>query len=379
VKRETNMEQYQFCAPCLFGLEGLLAEELRKIEACDVQAENGRVLFRGDAHLLVRANLWLRTAERVELVMGTFTATTFEQLFQGVKGLPWEQFIGKHDTFPVKGWSLNSALHSIPDCQAIIKKAVVDRLSGVYGITWFEETGPTLPIRFSILKDQVTVMIDTSGAGLHKRGYRANASEAPIKETLAAAMVMLARPYDDSVLYDPFCGSGTVLIEGALRAVNVAPGLKRRFAAEHWLVIPQTVWQQERTRAMDAIRRQVTFRCVGSDIDPAMKELALANAKKAGVAGRLSVTTADIKNFAPDTPRGIVVTNPPYGERLLDIEAARNLYRTMGKVMEQKPGWRYGIISPDEEFQSFFGRKADKKRKLYNGMLKCNLYLYFKG
>ncbi len=373
------MEQLQFCAPCLFGLEGLLAEELRKIEAANVQAENGRVLFAGDQALLARANLWLRTAERVEILVGSFTAKSFEELFQGVKALPWERFIGKQDAFPVKGWSLNSTLHSIPDCQSIIKKAVVDRLSGAYGIGWFEEDGPTVPIRFSILKDKVSVMIDTSGVGLHKRGYRANASEAPIKETLAAAMVMLARPYDDSVLYDPFCGSGTVLIEGALQAVNVAPGLKRRFMAESWNTIPQTVWQQERTRAMDSIRREVTFRCVGSDIDPAMRELALANAKKAGVAGRLSVTTAEVKDFAPDTPRGIVVTNPPYGERLLDIEQARSLYRQMGKVMTQKPGWRYGIISPDEEFQRFFGRDADKKRKLYNGMLKCNLYLYFKG
>ncbi|MBR4868266.1 MAG: class I SAM-dependent RNA methyltransferase, partial [Clostridia bacterium] len=238
--------------------------------------------------------------------------------------------------------------------------------------------GATGPIRFSILKDQVSVMIDTSGVGLYKRGYRANASEAPIKETLAAAMVMLTRPYDDSVLYDPFCGSGTLLIEGALHALNVAPGLKRKFMAEQWSILPQTVWQQERTRAMDSIRREIPFRCVGSDIDPAMKELVLANAKKAGVAARLTVTTAAVRDFAPDTPRGIVITNPPYGERLLDMEQARSLYRQMGRVMEQKPGWRYGVISPDEEFQAHFGRKADKKRKLYNGMLKCNLYLYFK-
>lgn len=372
------MNQLQFCAPCLFGLEGLVADELRAMGANQVQAENGRVLFSGDMHLLARANLCLRTAERVEILVGSFEAKSFEDLFQGVKALPWEDLIEKDGAFPVKGWSLNSALHSIPDCQSIIKKAVVDRLAAYYGIRWFEETGATVPIRFSILKDQVSVMLDTSGTGLHKRGYRANASEAPIKETLAAAMVMLARPYDDSVLYDPFCGSGTLLIEGALHALNVAPGLKRRFMAEGWGMIPTTVWQQERTRAMDAIRREVTFRCVGSDVNPAMQELTLANAKKAGVANRLTVTTADIRTFAPDTPRGIVVTNPPYGERLLDVEEARTLYRTMGKVMERKRGWRYSIISPDEEFQTHFGRKADKKRKLYNGMLKCNLYLYFK-
>ncbi len=372
------MNNLQFCAPCLFGLEGLVADELRRMDIDGVQAENGRVLFSGNFHTLARANLGLRTAERVEIVLGQFTAKTFEELYQGVKGLPWEDFIGKTDCFPVKGWSLNSALHSIPDCQSIIKKAVVDRLSGVYHLSWFEETGSLLPIRFSILKDRVTMMLDTSGAGLHKRGYRATGSEAPIKETLAAAMVILARPYDDSVLYDPFCGSGTILIEGALHALRVAPGLRRRFEAEKWGFIPQSVWQEERTRAMDAIRRDVTFRCVGSDVDPQMAELTAANAKKAGVGNRIVTHTGDIKDFLPDTPRGIVITNPPYGERLLDIDIARNLYRTMGQVFTQKPGWRYGIISPDEEFQTHFGRPADKKRKLYNGMLKCNYYQYFK-
>lgn len=372
------MSNIQFCAPCLFGLEGLLADELRNIEAQEVRAENGRVLFAGDFNTLARANLCLRTAERVEIVLGSFRAVTFEDLYQGVKGLPLEDYIGERDAFPVKGWSLNSALHSIPDCQSIIKKAAVDRLSARYQISWFEEDGQTIPIRFSILKDEVTIMLDTSGAGLHKRGYRANASEAPIKETLAAAMVMLARPYEDSVLYDPFCGSGTLLIEGALHGLNVAPGLKRRFLAEKWELIPPAVWQQERTRAMDLIRRDVPLRCVGSDLDSGMTELTMANAKKAGVANRLTVTMADVRQFDPQTPRGIVITNPPYGERLLDIQTARSLYREMGKVMEQKRGWRYVIISPDEEFQHHFGREADKKRKLYNGMLKCNCYLYFK-
>lgn len=372
------MKNLQLCAPCLFGLEGLLAEELRQLEARQVQAENGRVLFQGDLNLLARANLCLRTAERVEIVLGSFQAESFEELFQGVRRLPFEEWVGRKDAFPVKGWSLNSALHSIPDCQSIIKKAVVERLTATYHAAWFEETGAKIPIRFSILKNQVTIMLDTSGAGLHKRGYRATASKAPIKETLAAAMVMLMRPYDDSVLYDPFCGSGTLLIEGALHACRVAPGLRRRFGAEAWPVIPSAIFEQERSRAMEQIRRDVSFRCIGADRDPAMAELAAANARKAGVGNRLVVKTADIRDFAPDTPRGIVVTNPPYGERLLDIEEARLLYESMGKVFAKKPGWRYGIISPDEAFQTHFGRKADKMRKLYNGMLKCNLYLYFK-
>lgn len=373
------MEALRFCAPCLFGLEGLLADELRQLQADDVQPENGRVLFSGDWNTMARANLFLRTAERVELVMGQFDARSFEDLFRGVRALPWERFIGQKNAFPVKGWSLNSALHSLPDCQSIVKKAVVDRLSAHYHLTWFEETEAPLAVRFSILKDHATLMLDTSGAGLHKRGYRETASRAPIKETLAAAMVMLARPYEDSVLYDPFCGSGTILIEGALHACRVAPGLHRRFDSERWPCVPQEAFRLARQQALDQIRRDVPFRCVGADLDPAMAELTAANARKAGVAGRVQVSAAPITAFAPDTPRGIVVTNPPYGERMLDQEAARVLYEQMGRVMPQKPGWRYAVISPDEAFQTHFGRAADKKRKLYNGMLKCNLYLYFKG
>ncbi len=373
------MQSLCCCAPCLFGLEGLAADELRRMGAQQVQAENGRVLFAGDWHTLAAANLWLRTAERVEIVLGQFNAATFDELFEGTRALPWEDFIGRQNAFPVKGWSLDSALHSVPDCQSIIKKAIVERLRGRYHVAWFEETGPALPVRFSIRKNAVTLMLDSSGAGLHKRGYRAVASQAPIKETLAAAMVALARPYEDSVLYDPFCGSGTILIEGALQACNVAPGLRRRFAAEEWDCLPAGTFAAARDQARAQINRQAPFRCVGADLDPAMVALTLQNAQKAGVAGRLQAAAADVAAFAPTTPRGIVVTNPPYGERLLDVQAARELYRRMGAVMEKKPGWRYAVISPDEQFEEHFGRPADKKRKLYNGMLRCTLYLYFKG
>lgn len=372
-------EIIRYCAPCLFGLEGLLAEEIREIGGTDVSPENGRVLFSGELSMMARANLRLRTAERVEVVLGSFSAVTFTELFDQTAVLPFERWIGKTDAFPVTGWSLKSALFSIPDCQSIIKKAAVNRLSGIYGINWFDESGPAIRIRFSILKDQVTVLLDTSGAGLHKRGYRENAAGAPIKETLAAAMVMLTRPYDDTVLYDPFCGSGTLLIEGAMYVRHIAPGLLRRFAAEHWHSVPPEIWREERASALAESRGNLPFRCVGSDIDPQAIPLTLENGAKAGIADCVSARQADIADFAPDTPRGMVITNPPYGERLLDIEAARELTRTMGRVFEKKHGWRYAVISPDERFEELFGRPADKRRKLYNGMLKCQLYLYYKS
>lgn len=372
------MSSIEMCAPCLFGLEGVLADELRKIDAQNVRPENGRVLFSGNSSILARANLWLRTAERVEIVVGSFKAQSFEELFEGTRKLDWERWIDKKDAFPVKGWSLNSKLFSIPDCQSIIKKAVVRKLSEKHKIEWFEESGPIHQIRFSILKDVVTLMLDTTGVGLHKRGYRALSLEAPIKETLSSAMVMLSRPYPDSTLYDPFCGSGTILIEAALHAKNIAPSMKRRFSCEQWAAISTAPFRDERERARSLEKRDVPFRAIGTDIDPNAVKMTLDNAKKAGVDDCVFASQADICDFAPTTERGIIVTNPPYGERILDVQEARNIYKTMGNVFEQKRGYRYSVISPDEQFEDFFGRNADKKRKLYNGMIKCNLYMYFK-
>lgn len=372
------MERLEFCAPCLFGLEGVLADELKKIEAQNVRAENGRVLFSGTDETLARANLCLRTAERVCIVLGSFRAVTFDQLFEGTKALPFERFIGRDHAFPVKGWSLNSRLFSVPDCQSIVKKAAVERLAQEYHKSWFEETQSPVQIRFSILKDMATIMLDASGTGLHKRGYRAISSGAPIKETLAAAMVMLSRPYPDTNLYDPFCGSGTLLIEGALIARNIAPGLKRRFAAEDWGCIKPAVFKRERERARGRITEDVPFKAFGSDIDPAAVKLTLENAAKAGVEDCVMVQVRGISDFSPTTERAIIVTNPPYGERLLDVEQARVLYRIMGERFGKQYGRRYFVISPDEKFEEYFGRKDDKRRKLYNGMLKCGLYMYFK-
>ncbi len=370
-------EKWHFCAPCLFGIEGILADELRRMGAEEVQPETGRVLFSGGVEMVARANICSRYAERIQLVMGRFPATTFEQLFQGVKALPWERFIGKADQFPVKGWSLNSTLHSVPDCQAIVKKAVVERLKEKYRLSWFEETGALYQIQFTILKDQVTLLIDTSGMALHKRGYRAVAGEAPIRETLAAAIGDLMRVRKADFIADPCCGSGTLLIEGALAAKRIAPGLRRRFTAMNWPILPAGLFEQERQRARDMELPDRECTLWGGDIDPESLAIARQNAAKAGVGDCLTTQLADLRQFQPGQDTGVVLCNPPYGERLLDIQAAEELYRVMGQVFVPKKGWSYAIISPHEEFETLFGRKADKRRKLYNGMLKCQLYMYF--
>lgn len=373
------MTKIKMVAPCLLGIEGIAADEFRRMGFENVVAENGRVLLEGDFNMLARANINSRFCERILINMGEFTATTFTQLFDGVKSLPFEDFIGKDDTFPVTGYSINSTLFSIPDCQSIIKKAVVERLKTKYGVSWFAETGPEYKIKFSIMKDVVTVMIDTSGDPLHKRGYRRNSNAAPLKETLAAAMCDLARIYPDTTLYDPFCGSGTILIEAAMMAAKIAPGLRRFFAAERFGVIPDKVWQQERMRAQDLILHGIDFNAHGFDIDPDCVELTLANAAKAGVKNYITAKVADVKDFKPVNDRCLTVTNPPYGERLLDVRAAEELYKVMGERFTRGNGQKYCIISPHDEFEKFFGDTADKRRKLYNGMIKCQAYMYFKN
>lgn len=365
-------------APCLLGLEGLAAGELRRMDAENVAAENGRVFFEGDESMLVRANLSCRYSERICIVMGRFDAHTFDELFEKTKALPWERWIDKSDAFPVKGSSLNSKLHSVPDCQKIIKKAVVERLKAKYSLGWFEETGALHRIQFLIMKDNVLLMIDTSGAGLHKRGYRPNGAIAPIKETLAAAMSDIAFVRSYSHVIDPCCGSGTILIESAMKALNIAPGLRRSFVSENWRAVSQDIWREERKRAQDLIKRDAEFSACGYDIDGSVIELARDNAYKAGMSKRIKFERRDISEFKLDGERGVVVCNPPYGERLLDTDSARKIYQTMGERFERRSGWSYAVITPDEEFEQFFGRKCDKQRKLYNGMLQCRLYMYFK-
>ena len=350
--------------------------EIQKIGGTDLKVSDGKISFTGDENIVARANLCLSTAERVLIELIEFKATTFEELFQGVRAIELERYIGPEDAFPVKGYSLNSTLHSVPDCQSIIKKAAVERLKSKYGIQWFDETASTIQIKFSILKDVVSIYLDTSGIGLHKRGYRRNSNAAPIKETLAAGIIDLARVRPDSIVCDPFCGSGTLLIEAALKALRIAPGINRRFAAEKWNSFDKKIWQEERARAIDNVDRSASFHGIGFDIDDDAVALTLDNAHKAGIKSRLKIEQADITKFVqPDD--SIVICNPPYGERMLELREAEDIYRKMGRVLEKGGSKQSYVISPHEEFEKFFGTPARKRRKLYNGMIKCQLYMYF--
>ncbi len=368
-----------FAVPCLLGLEAPIAEELRDMDALDVRAENGRVLFRGNENILARANIRSRYSERILVLLGSFEAHTFEELFQGTKSLPWENFIGKNDKFPVKGYSLNSDLYSVRDCQAIIKKAVVERLKSVYKEQWFNETGALYQIQFSIMKNKAGLMIDASGAGLHKRGYRPRSGPAPIKETLAAALCYFSRLRPYHTLYDPMCGSGTILTEGAMLVKNISPGLERRFTAEEWRQVPPEIWKSERKLAKTLEKTDVTFKAFGSDIDKGVLEIAEENAKRAGVDDCISFEKRDVYKFSPKTDKGTIITNPPYGERMMEINEVTKLYKSLGKIFTPKKGFSYNIITDREDFEECFGRRADKRRKLYNGMKKCQFYMYFKS
>ncbi len=365
------------CVPCLFGLEGLVAQELRRLGMEDVAAENGRVYFRGGPEAIATANLCLRTGERVLLELGSFPAESFDALFEGTRALPWERFLPADAAFPVTGYSLNSKLFSVSDCQRIIKKAVVERLKKHYGLQWFPETGAAHQIRFSLMKDKVCLYLDTSGAGLHKRGYRPAHNAAPLRETLAAALVELARYRGKGDFCDPFCGSGTIPIEAALIARNQAPGLNRHFAAMDWPLLPAEIWPQAREAAR---AREFTgsYSILGSDLDPKAIEIARANARRAGVEDSLRFEVADAMAFSRDSQRGVIVSNPPYGERILEKQDAEALYRGFGKALQGCSGWQLYLLSSHTEFERCFGRPADKKRKLYNGMIKCDLFMYYK-
>ncbi len=368
----------KFAAPCLFGLEGLVSDELKRLKMENVQAENGRVLFSGDVSAIARSNINLACAERVQILLGEFEASSFNDLFEGTKACPWEDFIPKDGAFPVKGHSLNSKLHSVPDCQAIIKKAIVERLKQKYHTDWFDETGAKYQIRFIIMKDRVSLYIDTSGAGLHKRGYRPVGNDAPLRETLAAAMVRLARFRGREEFCDPFCGSGTIVIEAALAAKNRAPGINRAFESENWAMIPKSVWEEEREAAR---AREFTgsYSIWGGDIDPKSVEIAKQNAQRAGVTDITAFEAADACGFSRQTSGGVIVTNPPYGERIMQKEEAEALYRAFGRAYKELQGWKLYLLSSHTEFERTFGKVADKKRKLYNGMIKCDLFMYLQG
>ncbi|MBO5870995.1 MAG: class I SAM-dependent RNA methyltransferase [Clostridia bacterium] len=370
----------ELVATCLFGLEGLLGEEIDSLGYKRIETIDGRVTFEAPKEGIARCNLHLRTAERVFIKVGSFKAYTFNDLFEGTKALAWSDYIGREDMFPVKGHSIRSKLFSIPDCQKIIKKAIVTSLSEKYKMRIFPETGVKYQIEFFLLNDVVTLMIDTSGVALHKRGYRAQSLAAPLRETLACSMVKLSRMRDNVIICDPLCGSGTIAIEAAMLACNIAPGLKRSFISESFPFIDKNVWIDEREKAKNAICEPIT-KIFASDIDEEAIKLAKENARKAGVLHCIDFSVSDARDFKSPIPdaRGTIVTNPPYGERLGDLEEARALYKSLGKCFEANiPSWQMYIITSDEMFERHFGRRSDKKRVLYNGMIKCNLYQFFK-
>ena len=367
---------YTLVAPCFFGTESTLHFEIKRLGAQNIQVTDGRIAFQGGAELIAAANLNLRTAERVLLQLARYKATTFDELFDGCYQIPWEELLPADAAFPVKGSSLSSQLSSVPACQSILKKAVVKRLLAGHRVTALPESGDVYKIRFALRKDEVEIYLDTSGDGLHKRGYRKRATLAPIKETLAAAIADLGRVRRDSLVQDPFCGSGTLVIEAAQKALNLAPGLGRHFAAEHFAFLPAEIWAQQREKARGEARSDAAFEGVGYDIDPAAVALASANARLAGVGDRCRFAVADIKDFTP-AANATVLTNPPYGERLGDAAEAAALARTLGQVWQRHPGQGLYAITADAEFEQHFGKKAARRRKIYNGMIPCQLYMYY--
>lgn len=370
------MGKLTFAIPTLLGVEGLTADELRRMNMEDVRVENGRVFCQGEPKDIPRLNLRLRTGERVLILLGSFPASTFEELFEGTRKLPWERFIPDGGAFPVKGFSLNSALHSVPACQSIVKKAVATRLGKVYHRETLPETGALYQIQFSIMKNVASLMLDTTGPGLYKRGYRAVGVAAPLRETLAAALVLLSGYRGKDPFCDPFCGSGTIAIEAALIAKNRAPGLNRTFTAQKWPWLSSDAWVEAAGEAMD-LEFDGTYDIWGGDIDPAAIRIARDNAVKADVEDLLRFEVADARTFSRTEEYGRIVSNPPYGERLMEKREAEELYRDFGRTVQGLPtGWKINILSSHTEFERTFGRTADKKRKLYNGMLKCDLFQY---
>ena len=367
----------ELVATCLFGLEHLLGEEIEALGYERISTIDGRITFAGDEEAIALSNIFLRYAERVFIKLGSFRAESFEELFEGTKALNWSDFIGKNDAFPVKGHSIKSKLFSIPDCQAIVKKAVVKSMSEKYGISVFPEEGVKYQIEFFILNDVATLMIDTSGIALHKRGYRKEALGAPIRETLAAAIAATSRPRENVLLWDPMCGSGTIAIEAAMMMKGIAPGRNRKFAAEEFSFIDKSIWTNAREEAFDT-EHPTEFQAFASDIDPSAVALSEKNVKLAGVDDVVKVFRQDARKISADGRRGTIVCNPPYGERLGTHKEVEALYKEIGIHFRSLSPWQVYIITSHPAFEKFYGKKADKVRKLYNGMLPCYLYQYFK-
>ena len=369
---------YKITVPCLFGLEALVKKEIQNLGYNITSVDDGKVSFEGGIDAICRANIWLRTGERVLLTVGEFKATTFEELFDNIASIPWENYIPVDGKFWVKkASSIKSKLFSSSDIQSIVKKAMVERLKKTYQTSWFSEDKDEYPIRVFIKKDMVSVGIDTSGESLHKRGYREVASKAPISETLAAGLIMLSNWKPDKIFIDPFCGSGTIPIEAAMIGKNIAPGLNREFTSESWKnIIPRKYWMNAVDEANDLINNDVKLNIQGYDIDYRVLRVARENAKEAGVDEFIHFQDREVKDLSSNKSYGTIVTNPPYGERLNDKEEILKIYKTMGESFLKLDRWSYNIITSFEDFERYFGKQASKKRKLYNGMLKTNYYQY---
>ena len=368
-----------YTATCLFGLESLLGAEIDSLGYKRIETIDGRVTFEGDAAACARCSVNLRFAERLYLNLSTFYAASFTELFDETVKIPFEDVVGKNDAFPVKGHSIKSALFSVPDIQRIVKKAAATRLGKAYGLTTLPETETKYQIEFFILKDRCSIMIDLSGAPLHKRGYRPERVTAPLRETLAAAIVKLSRPRENVLLRDPFCGSGTIAIEGAMMMKNIAPGAARRHAAEDFPLFPAPIWRAAREEADDCVIRDSSFRALASDIDPECVRIARESAARAGVDGTIEFRVMNALDIETEGARGTVVTNPPYGERLMTADEVEKLYRDMGRAFSGLERWQFYILTSHERFSKLFGREPDKVRKLYNGMLPCKLYQFYKN
>ncbi|MFE6799659.1 THUMP domain-containing class I SAM-dependent RNA methyltransferase [Paenibacillus chitinolyticus] len=371
------MAKLDLIATCPMGLEAIVAREVKELGYEDVTVENGRVTFTGDELAICRTNLWLRTADRILVKMGQFEARTFDDLFEGTKALDWPAWIPEYGEFPVEGRSHKSQLSSVPACQGIVKKAVVEKMKERYQTEWFEEDGPRYVIEVALLNDIATLTIDTTGPSLHKRGYRKLVTEAPLKETMAAALVNLSRWKPDRPLYDPFCGSGTILIEAAMLGWNIAPGLRRSFPSEYWDIIGQSRWEQAREEAYDSLNDDIPLEIAGSDIDPKAIEVAEAAAKAAGLSKELKFYVEPVAKAKPRSDFGCLITNPPYGERLGEQKEVERVLRQLGQLTGSLHTWSSFVLSPSKQLEHYFPRPADKRRKLFNGRIECQLYQYF--
>ncbi|MBS4537652.1 class I SAM-dependent RNA methyltransferase [Clostridium sp. D2Q-11] len=371
------MSKIKLIATATFGLEAVVKREVEALGFTDIEVENGKVVFSAEVEDIPKANLWLRTADRVLLLVGEFKALSFEELFEKTKALPWGEWIPEDGEFTVTGKSIKSKLYSVPDCQSIVKKAVVDKMKAKYNTEWFKETGAKYTIQVALLKDIATLTIDTSGTGLHKRGYREEAVEAPLKETLAAALVQLSFWKHDRVLLDPFCGSGTIAIEAAMIGKNIAPGLNRKFASEEWDRIPKEAWKQAKVEAFKAIEHDRELKIYASDRDKKAVDIAKDNAFKAGVDDCIDFKVRKFSTINIKNNFGVIITNPPYGERIGEKREVEELYKQMGREFKDLRTWSKYIITSDENFEKLYGKKASKKRKLYNGRIKVDYYQYF--